>query len=123
MKKATALIVFFLGFSCLGFSQEKDSINNLTSGKWQIESMEIENETMDLSKENHWMVFSTDGKYEMMLDDKKQVGTWQLIVNKNEIKFDAEKFDGISEIKKLTDKEFLFSISEGDVVYIMALKR
>ena len=110
MNKVLALFVFLLGISFLGFSQEKGKFNNLTSGKWQIESVEIENEIMNVSKEGHWMIFHSDGTYQIMLDKDAQVGTWHLD-EKNEIKFDVEDFNGESYIKNLSEKELRFSIS------------
>lgn len=123
MKKAIALVVFLLGASYLGFSQEKCNVSQLTSGKWKVKSMEIGNEKLELSGDAHWMVFRTNGVYEIKLEDKAQLGTWKLSENKKDIKFDSQNFDGNSTIKKLTDKEFLFSISQGEVVYNMTLRK
>lgn len=123
MKKAIALFVFFLGATYLSFSQEKNNLDNLTSGKWQVKVMEINGEKLELSGDKHWMVFQTNGTYKIALAEKEQLGTWQLLENQKEIKFDSDNFYGSSKISKLTDKEFLFSISEGDVVYNMVLQR
>lgn len=122
MKKGLLTLVFFLGISYLGFSQEKES-DVLTSGKWRIESMQVGNEKLELSNENHWMEFHTDGKYQLVLDQQQEEGTWSFSEEAKEIKFDERVFKGKSEIKKLTNREFLFSVSEGDVVYTMTLKK
>ena len=118
MKKVFTLFVFLLGASYLGFSQEKDCFKNLTSGKWHITSVEIEDEVMNVAQEGHWMVFHSNGLYQIMLDEEEQVGTWHLD-EKNEIKFDAENFDGASYIKRLSDNELKFSISG----YTLALSK
>ena len=118
LRKIFTLFTFLLGISFLGFSQEKDNYDNLTSGKWQIESVEIENEVMNVSEEGHWMVFLSNGLYQIMLDKEEQVGTWSLD-EKNEIKFDTENFDGESYIKKINDNELKFSISG----YTLALSK
>lgn len=118
LRKVFTLFVFLLGMSFLSFSQEKNNYDNLTSGKWQIESVEIENEIMDVSDEGHWMVFHSNGVYSIMLDKEEEAGTWSLDA-KNEIKFDTENFDGESYIKKINEKELKFSISG----YTLALSK
>jgi len=110
MKKVFTLFLFFLCISSIGFSQEKENFNNLTSGKWQIASVEIENEFINVAEEGHWMVFHSNGLYQIVLDKDEQIGTWSL-AKENEIKFDAENFNGESYIKKISDKELRFSIS------------
>lgn len=110
MKKMFFSFIFLLGVSCLGFSQEKESYDNLTSGKWQIASVAIENEVMDVAEEGHWMVFHANGYYQIMLDQDEQVGTWSLD-EKNKLNFDDKNFKGKSYIKKINDKELNFSIS------------
>lgn len=122
MKKAIALFVFLLGATYLGFSQEKNNVNHLTSGKWHVKSMNFGDEKLELSKGKHWMVFNKNGVYKIMLDNQEQIGTWQLDEAK-QIKFDAENFLGNSKIEKLTAKEFLFSISQGNVVCKMTLEK
>jgi len=110
MNKYLLLFVFLLGISHLGFSQEKENYNNLISGKWQINSVEIENEIINVENEGHWMVFNPNGSYQIMLDKEEQSGTWYLEDN-NYIKFDAENFEGESLIKKIDDNQFKFSIA------------
>lgn len=120
MKKI--LFLFVLGFSCLGFSQEKKDVSKLTTGKWQIESMEIGNEKLELLGDGHYMIFHNDGVYQIALDNKEQSGNWKLLASR-EIEFDSENFAGSTHIKKLTDTEFLFSIHQGSNVCTMTLKR
>jgi len=111
MKKVLTLFLFFLGSLFLGFSQEKNDqdFDNLTSGKWQIASVEIGNEVMNVANEGHWMMFYDNGLYQLVLDDEEQVGTWK--IDKNDIKFDVENFEGNSYLRKLSDSELKFSIS------------
>ena len=117
MKKLVTILVLLLA-SFASFSQQENSFNNLTSGKWQIQSVEIENEVMSVSNEDSWMVFYENGLYEMYLDEESQVGTWNLNEN-NVLNFDVENFDGESNIRKLTDHDLKFSISG----YTLALSK
>ena len=110
MKNVLSLFICLLCISFIGFSQEKNNYDNLTSGKWQIESVEIENDIMNVSDEGHWMVFYANGLYQIMLDQEEKVGTWS-IDEKNEINFDSEALANNSNINKLSDRELRFSIS------------
>ena len=112
MKNLITYLVPVLLFctSFLGFSQEENNFDNLTSGKWHIASVEIENQVMDVDAEDHWMVFYENGLYQIMLDNEEQVGTWE-IDQQNEIKFDVEDFNGDSHVNQLSDHELKFSIS------------
>ena len=92
MKKVLALVLFFLGSLHLVISQEnsnQEKFNNLVSGKWQIETVSIDNEVIDVADEGHWMVFHENGLYQILLDNEEQIGTWKLD-EENYIKFDFE---------------------------------
>lgn len=124
MKKSIALIVFLLGASYLGFSQEKNNLNNLTSGKWYFDSMYVgEQQTALEKKENHWMSFSPDGKYKIVVDSEQKEGTWQIYEDTQEIRFVANDFEGVTQIARLTDKEFFFSMWQGDIAYTMKMTK
>ena len=123
MKRALLTLVFLLGFSILSFSQEKNNLDELISGRWRVEYMEIDGEKIDLTQEENWMVFHNNGVYQLLLDQKEELGTWDFTEGQDEIKFDAKTFDGISKIKKLSNKEFLFSIAEGDLVCTLSLRK
>ena len=110
MNKVLALFVFLLGISFLGFSQENKNLNNLTSGKWHIDSVQVENEFMIVTKEDNWMVFHVDGTYQIMLDKTAQIGTWA-VDEKNEMKFDSKSFDGKSHLEEIDYNNLKFSIS------------
>lgn len=121
MKKAIALFVLLICTSYVGYSQQDKNVNSLISGKWFIQTMEVDNDVMDLTAGNHWMVFHSNGLYQLMLDNEEQVGTWQLDAE-NELQLD-DNFKGSSIIKKLNDKEFMFSILGKDIEYTIALKK
>jgi len=61
MKEYIALFMFFIGFNSLVFSQEKNDSNTLTSSKWKIESIQIEEDLINLMEEDNWMVFNKNG--------------------------------------------------------------
>ena len=103
-------LIFIVFTSFLSFSQEQNNLESLTSGKWKIESVEIEDEVMNVKDEGHWMVFYPDGLYQIYLDNEEQVGTWKIDKEKG-LKFDDEAIDGKSIIKQLDDKALKFSIS------------
>lgn len=122
MKKVIALFVLILATSYSSYSQQDQNLNSLISGKWFIETMEVENDLMNLSEEGHWIVFHDNGLYQLMLGEEEQVGTWHFD-EKNELKLDKENFEGSSIIKKLDDKEFKFSVLGKDIQYTIALKK
>lgn len=123
MKRTIILFVFLLGASFLGFSQEKSESQTLTFGKWRIESLDFGSEKVELSKESNWMIFDEKGNYYVIVDDKKLLGsgTWQS--NEKGIKFDGDSFSGSSVVKKLSDKEFMFSLTEGNQVCTVKLSK
>ncbi len=121
MKKVIAFALLFFGAIFLATSQEtynQDKFENLTSGKWQIETVTVDNEIMHVADEGHWMVFYENGLYQIILDNEEQVGTWKLN-QQNNIQFDFENFEGESNISELSDDELKFSISG----YTLALKK
>ena len=109
MKESIFFSILFMCISFCTYSQQ-DKYDNLTSGKWQIKSVEIGNEVMDVRNEGHWMVFHSNGFYQMMLDNEEQVGTWKLD-DKNQLKFDVENFNGESFISELSAEQLKFFIS------------
>ena len=123
MNKAFALFVFFLLCSSLGFSQEKSKFNTLISGKWRLERMVFDDEKMELTGENHWMIFNSDGHYQLMLNQNEEKGTWKFSNAENEIQFDSAHTERVSKIERLTDNEFSISISDGDSICVIELKR
>ncbi len=123
MNRILILSVFILGNLYLGFSQQKNENSKLISGRWSVVSMDTGEERVDFSEGNNWMEFSTNGLYHIRLNAKRKVGTWQLSESDNKIEFDGDDFDGSTIIKKLNDKEFLFSIIEGKDIYTMVLKK
>ena len=102
------VLVLLLNFSV--FSQETNNFENLTSGKWSIESVKIESDFMDVHNQGCWMVFYPNGLYQIMLDKEEQVGTWKLNES-NEIKFDFESYEGDSLISQIDEHHLKFSIS------------
>lgn len=112
-----------LGASYLGFSQEKGNSEDLTFGKWRIESLDFGSEKVEFSNENNWIIFDKDGNYYVIIDDEKLLGsgTWKSC--EEGVKFDGDSFDGDSIIKKLSDKEFSFSLMQGSQVCTVNLKK
>ena len=110
MKKLLLLVAITLTTSFTAFAQQSENLESLTTGKWNIEVVEIENEVIDVKNEGHWMVFYADGFYELLLDDEGQVGTWELDEELT-LKFDSETKNEKSSIQKINNKELKFSIS------------
>jgi len=82
----------------------------LTSGKWSINSVSIEDETMTVDSNINWMKFHSDGFYNIMLDEEEQLGTWSVDEN-NQIKLDKDLFDGDSSLEIVNDSELKVMIS------------
>ena len=110
MKKIIILSIFF-AFNFAVFAQQKNELANLTSGKWKIETVEIENEVIDVANEGHWMIFYPDGFYQLLLDDEEKVGTWKFDENTG-LEFDDEVLNGKSSINELSAQTLKFSISD-----------
>lgn len=124
MKKAIAIIVFFLGFSVTALSQESTKESCLTSGKWRIETVKIGEEVEDFSDcTNSWLVFQENGSYQLVIRKTEKKGQWKLENGKEVLKFENQGAIDDFKILKLTDKELLFSATEGDLVYTMTLKK
>lgn len=129
MKKVFILFVKLFSFfslllvSTVGFSQESSEVNQLTLGKWNVESMEIGTEKVQFSGDKNYMEFNEDGKYQVVLNEEQKNGTWKLNDESNELELDEESFKKKLTIKRLNEREMLVSASEGDVVYTMVLKK
>ncbi len=130
MKKVLTLFVkvfsifTFLLASTLTYSQEINELDFLTSGKWQLESVQIGEEVQNFSKDNSWMSFKTDGQYQIVMSNNEKQGAWKFDENKKSIKFEGDESlaKGL-KIELLNNKELLFSAKEGDIVYTMKLKK
>ena len=130
MKKVLTLFVkvfsifTFLLASTLTYSQEINELDFLTSGKWQLESVQIGEEVQDFSKDNNWMSFQADGQYQIVMSNNEKKGTWKFDEEKKAIKIEGDESlaKGL-KIELLNNKELLFSATEGDVVYTMKLKK
>lgn len=129
MKKVFILFVKLFSFfslllvSTVGFSQESSEVNQLTLGKWNVESMEIGTEKVQFAGDKNYMEFNEDGKYQVVLNEEQKIGTWKLNDESNELELDEESFKKNLKIKRLNEREMLVSASEGDVVYTMVLKK
>jgi len=117
MKKSILILVFLVS-SFITYAQQTKNVENLTSGKWKIETIEVENEVMSIENENHWMVFHADGLYEIYLGNEQQVGTWVYDEEKG-LQFNKELIDMNSSINELNNKQLKFSISG----YTLALSK
>ena len=124
MKKVFPILLLLLTFVATSFSQEINELDFLTSGKWQVESVQIGDEIQSYSDDNSWMVFHKDGKYQVVMNNDEKNGNWKFEEATKSIKFEGDEslIDGL-KIKLLNDKELLFSASEGDVVYTMKLRK
>jgi len=120
MKKIVVLLFLMLGTTSLSYSQE---LKTLISGKWFVDSMKVGNEVCEFSEGSSWLEFSSEGKYEVMMNDQKEAGTWKLIKEKNELEFDKTSFDENLKIEKITETELLVSAKDEDIIYTMSLKR
>ncbi|CAM1349218.1 lipocalin-like domain-containing protein [Tenacibaculum crassostreae] len=129
MKKVFILFVKLFSFfslllvSTVGFSQESLEVNQLTLGKWNVESMEIGTEKVQFAGDKNYMEFNEDGKYQVVLNEEQKNGTWKLNDESNELELDEESFKKNLKIKRLNEREMLVSALEGDVVYTMVLKK
>lgn len=130
MKKVLTLFVkvfsifTFLLASTLTYSQEINELDFLTSGKWQLESVQIGEEVQDFSKDNSWMSFQADGQYQIVMSNNEKKGTWKFDEEKKAIKIEGDESlaKGL-KIELLNNKELLFSATEGDIVYTMKLRK
>ncbi len=130
MKKVLTLFVkvfsifTFLLASTLTYSQEINELDFLTSGKWQLESVQIGEEVQDFSEDNSWMSFQADGQYQIVMSNNEKKGTWKFDEEKKAIKIEGDESlaKGL-KIELLNNKELLFSATEGDIVYTMKLRK
>lgn len=123
MKKAIALAIVLLGSISLSFSQENQTANDLISGKWQVEALEIGGDSLDLITNNNWFEFNTNGDYQLVLNNNKEQGTWKFVNGAKELQFDNETFENNLKIEKLNDKELLVSVTQSETAYTLILKR
>ncbi len=124
MRKVFPMLLLLLSVVATSFSQEINELDFLTSGKWQVESVQIGDEIQSYSDNNNWMVFHKDGKYQVVMSDEEKNGNWKFEETTKSIKFEGDEslINGL-KIKLLNDKELLFSASEGDIVYTMKLRK
>ncbi len=130
MKKVFTLFVKVISVfvllitSTLSYSQEINELEFLTSGKWHLESVQIGDEIQKYPKESSWMIFKSEGTYQIMMSNNEKVGKWKLDEAKKSIKFEEDESlaKGL-KIELLNDKELLFSATQGDIVYTMKLKK
>lgn len=124
MKKVFPILLLLLSVTSLSFSQEINELNFLTSGKWLVESVQIGEEIENYSEDASWMVFHSDGKYQVVMNNNEKQGVWKFEELTKVIKFEGDESlaNGL-KVELLNDKELLFSATEGDVVYTMKLKK
>ncbi|WP_422091542.1 hypothetical protein [Tenacibaculum ovolyticum] len=124
MKKVFPILLLLLSVTSLSFSQEINELNFLTSGKWLVESVQIGEEIENYSEDASWMVFHSDGKYQVVMNNNEKKGVWKFEELTKVIKFEGDESlaNGL-KVELLNDKELLFSATEGDVVYTMKLKK
>ncbi|PKH51491.1 hypothetical protein CXF68_12705 [Tenacibaculum sp. Bg11-29] len=124
MKKVFPILLLLLSVTSLSFSQEINELNFLTSGKWLVESVQIGEEIQSYSEDASWMVFHSDGKYQVVMNNNEKQGIWKFEELTKVIKFEGDEslVNGL-KVELLNDKELLFSATEGDVVYTMKLKK
>ena len=105
-------------------AQDKTAeIERLTSGKWHVYEMQVGNEKLEFAENENWMLFNTDGVYQVVLNSQEKKGTWKFVEDKKEITFDESEIEKNFKIMKITNKELLVAATEGDMVYTMVLKR
>ncbi|QXP74104.1 hypothetical protein H0I31_10105 [Tenacibaculum sp. AHE15PA] len=124
MRKVFPMLLLLLSVVTTSFSQEINELDFLTSGKWQVESVQIGDEIQNYSDDNSWMVFYKDGKYQVVMNNDEKNGNWKFEEVTKSIKFEGDEslVDGL-KIKQLNNKELLFSATEGDIVYTMKLRK
>lgn len=123
MKKVLTFFVLIFSVT-LCFSQEINEVDFLTSGKWNLQSIQIGDETQDFSKESSWMVFHADGKYQIKMSENTKNGNWKFDENEKAIQFHDEENEMAGfKIKMLNQKQLLVIASEGDVAYTMTLTK
>lgn len=131
MKKVLTLFVkvfsifsFLLIISTFTYAQEINELDFLTAGKWSVSSVQIGEQKEDFTQKESWMHFYADGKYEIQMSNDQKEGVWKFDEEEKAVTFeDEEALAAGFKIKKLNDKELLFSATEGDVVYTMTLRR
>lgn len=131
MKKVLTLFVkvfyiftFLLVFTTVSHAQEVNEVDFLTSGKWFVESVQIGNQTQEFNASENWMVFHSDGKYQITMSSKEQQGNWNFNEEQKAIQIeDEEALAAGFKIKTLNAKELLVTASEGDMAYTMKLRR
>ena len=124
MRKVFPMLLMLICVVTSSFSQEINELDFLTSGKWQVESVQIGEEVQNYSNDNSWMVFHADGKYQVVMSDDERSGNWKFEEATKVIKFEEDEslFEGL-KIELLNKKELLFSATEGDIVYTMKLRK
>ncbi|CAM1333478.1 hypothetical protein [Tenacibaculum aestuariivivum] len=124
MKKVFPLILLLFSIHAVSFSQQSSEVNFLTSGKWLLESVQIGEEAQNYPENNSWMIFYTDGKYQVMMSNQEKKGDWKFEEKTKVLKLEGDEnlANGL-KIELLSDKELLFSGSEGNIVYTMKLRK
>ncbi|MDP2540874.1 MULTISPECIES: hypothetical protein [Tenacibaculum] len=120
MKKVIILLFLLLGITSLSYSQE---LKTLVSGKWFVDSMKIGNEKFEFLDGKNWLELSSDGKYQVMMSNKEERGTWKLITDTNELEFDNESFEENLKIEKISETMLLVSARNKETIYTMWLKK
>ena len=125
MKKAIALVAFFLLLCGKSYSQENSKASSvLTSGKWRIASLRIgeEKETFSSNTES-WLQFEKNGTYIMVMNANKKSGKWELERQGKVLMFKNEGSKDDFNIRKLTQSALEFTTVENAVEYTMVLER
>ncbi|REH50570.1 hypothetical protein C7448_104182 [Tenacibaculum gallaicum] len=120
MKKVIVLLFLILGATSLSYSQE---LKTLVSGKWFVDSMKIGNEKFEFSDDKNWLELSPDGRYQIMMSNKEDSGTWKLIADTNELEFDDKSFEENLKIEKISETILLVSARNKETIYTMWLKK
>lgn len=124
MKKILPLVILSVFVTWMTQAQDKtEEIERLTSGKWHVYEMQVGNEKLEFAENENWMLFNTDGVYQVVLNSQEKKGTWKFVEDKKEITFDESEIEKNFKIMKITNKELLVAATEGDMVYTMVLKR
>ncbi|MEX6625865.1 hypothetical protein PG913_04845 [Tenacibaculum pacificus] len=124
MRKLLSTLLLFISITSVSFAQQINELDFLSSGKWLVTSVQIGEEIERYSDNNNWMIFHTDGKYQIMMNNNQQNGNWKFEEATNIIQFDDdESFVNGLKIELLNDKELLFSAFKDNLVYAVKLKK
>ena len=124
MRKVFPMLLLLLTVTLTSFSQEINELDFLTSSKWLVESIQIGDEAQNHSEENSWMYFNSDGTYKIVMSNDEKSGVWKFDEENKAIQFVEENnLTKSFKIITLNEKDFLFSATEGDLMYTMRFKR